>query len=162
VGDQQGGNNENNMPLSLVQETLDEGASSLKSVDDGDTFPRPPSPPPHATKMKSSDVDMFLKVLKNKPKSALVSGKKSSDAQVLKKLPASSSVGKTNNRHFSKSHETPDRYEHGKPFWYWWQLSEGLSELSKLYGWIMHSMKQGIHSITASIPTWVFSTIVPL
>jgi hypothetical protein len=95
VGDQQGGNNENNMPLSLVQETLDEGASSLKSVDDGDTFPRPPSPPPHATKMKSSDVDMFLKVLKNKPKSALVSGKKSSDAQVLKKLPASSSVGKT-------------------------------------------------------------------
>jgi hypothetical protein len=38
-------------------------------------------------KTKSSDVDLFLKVLKNKPKRAPASGKESSDVQVLKKVP---------------------------------------------------------------------------
>jgi hypothetical protein len=98
------------MPLSAVQETLDEGASSPKFVDDGHTFLRPPSPPPtpptkrlviqrminlYEPKKKSSDVDMFLKVLKNKPKLAPAFGTKSSGVQVLKKVPTSSSAEKT-------------------------------------------------------------------
>jgi hypothetical protein len=37
-------------------------------------------------KKKSSDVDLFLKVLKNKPKQAPTSGKESSNVQVLKKV----------------------------------------------------------------------------
>jgi hypothetical protein len=82
MGGEQGGNNGNKSP---VQQTLDEGASSPKFV------PRPPFPPPcpatktpttihrminsYEPKPKSSDVDLFLKVLKNKPKRAPASGK---------------------------------------------------------------------------------------
>jgi hypothetical protein len=92
MGGEQGGNNGNKSP---VQQTLDEGASSPKSV------PRPPSPPPcsvtktpaihwminsYGPKKKSYNVDLFLKVLKNKPKRAPTSGKESSNVQVLKKV----------------------------------------------------------------------------
>jgi hypothetical protein len=70
--------------------------------------PRPPSPP-LATKMptihqminsyepktKSSDVDLFLKVLKNKPKQALTSGKESPNVHVLKKAPDEKSLSRT-------------------------------------------------------------------
>jgi hypothetical protein len=38
-------------------------------------------------KTKSSDVDLFLNVLKNKPKQAPTSGKESRNVQVLKKAP---------------------------------------------------------------------------
>jgi hypothetical protein len=38
------------------------------------------------------------------------------------------------------------------------QLNEGPSELIRLHGWIMHTMKQGIHTITANVLTWVFSS----
>jgi hypothetical protein len=51
-----------------------------------------------------------------------------------------------------------DKYEHGKPFLFRWQLNEGPSELMRLHGWIMHTMKQGIHTITANVPKWVFSS----
>jgi hypothetical protein len=54
--------------------------------------------------------------------------------------------------------EVPDKYEHGEAFCYWWQLNEGQSELMSLHGWIMHAMKQGIHTITANVPTWVFNS----
>jgi hypothetical protein len=74
-----------------------------KYIDNGDTFPRPLSPPPspptkgpvihqmiksYKPKTKSSYANMFLKVLKNKPEPAPTSGKKSSGVQVLKKVPA--------------------------------------------------------------------------
>jgi hypothetical protein len=58
------------------------------------------------------------------------------------------------------SDEVPDKYEHGKPFCFWWQLNEGPSELMRLHGWIMHAMKQGIHTTTANVPTWVFNNTV--
>jgi hypothetical protein len=171
MGGEQGGNNGNKSP---VQQTLDEGASSPKSV------PRPPSPPPcpatktptihqminsYEPKMKSSDVDLFLKVLKNKPKWALASSKESSDIQVLKKVPDEKSLTHTSFQRqkdeqismFSLD-EVPDKYEHDKPFCFWWQLNEGLPELMRLHGWIMHAMEQGIHTITANVPKWVFNS----
>jgi hypothetical protein len=43
-------------------------------------------------KTKSSDVDLFLKVLKNKPKPAPTSGKESPNVQVLKKAPDEKSL----------------------------------------------------------------------
>jgi hypothetical protein len=74
-----------------------------------------------------------LKVLKNKPKPVPTSSKKSSDVQVLKKVPAEEAVTRTSFRkqkeeqlNFFRSDEVSDGYEHGKPFCYWWQLSEGL------------------------------------
>jgi hypothetical protein len=74
-----------------------------------------------------------LKVLKNKPKLVPASSKKSSDVQVLKNVPAEKVVTRTSFRkqkeeqlNFFRSDEVPDGYEHGKPFCYWWQLSEGL------------------------------------
>jgi hypothetical protein len=110
---------------------------------------------------------MFLKVLKNKPEPAPTSGKKSSGVQVLKKVPAEKIVThasflkqKEENLSFFGSDEVLDWYEHGKPFCYWWPLSEGLSELSKLHGWIMHDMKQGIHTVAATIPTWMFNNTI--
>jgi hypothetical protein len=150
-------------------------SSSPKSV------PRPPSPPPcprpssppPATKMptihrminsyepktKSSDVDLFLKVLKNKPKLAPTSGKESPNVQVLKKAPDEKSLSRTS---FQKqkedqismfsSDEVPDKYEHGIPFLFRWQLNKGPSELMRLHTWIMHAMQQGIHTITANVP----------
>jgi hypothetical protein len=30
--------------------------------------------------------------------------------------------------------------------------------LMRLHRWIMHVMKQGIHTITANVPTWAFSS----
>jgi hypothetical protein len=79
------------------------GTSSPKSD------PRPPSPPPatkapitihrminsYEPKTKSSDVDLFLKVLKNKPKRAPTSGKESPKVQVLKKAPDEKSLSRT-------------------------------------------------------------------
>jgi hypothetical protein len=56
------------------------------------------------------------------------------------------------------SDEVPDKYEHGTPFLFRWQLSEGPSELMRLHGWIMHTMKQGIHTITANVPKWMCSS----
>jgi hypothetical protein len=91
MGGEQGGNNGNKSP---VQQTLDEGASSPKSV------PRPPSPPPcpatkapaihriinsYEPKMKSSDVDLFFKVPKNKPKRAPASGTQSMVGNTLQR-----------------------------------------------------------------------------
>jgi hypothetical protein len=62
--------------------------------------PRPPSPPPatktpaihrminsYEPKTKSSNVDLFLKIPKNKPKRAPTSGKEPPNVQVLKKAP---------------------------------------------------------------------------
>jgi hypothetical protein len=56
------------------------------------------------------------------------------------------------------SDEVSNKYEHGKPFCFWWQLNEGPSEMKRLHGWIMHAMKQGIHTIITNVPTWVFSS----
>jgi hypothetical protein len=56
------------------------------------------------------------------------------------------------------SDEVPDKYEHGKPFLFRWQLNKGPSELMRLHTWIMHAMQQGIHTITANLPKWVFSS----
>jgi hypothetical protein len=115
--------------------------------------------------MKSSDVDLFLKVLKNKPKWAPTSGKESHDIQVLKKVPDEKSLTRTSfqkqkEEHISmfSSDEVPDKYEHGKLFLLRWQLNEGPSELMRLHTWIMHAMKQGIHTIIANVPKWVFSS----
>jgi hypothetical protein len=47
------------------------------------------------TKTKSSDVDLFLKVLKNKPKWSPTSGKESPNVQVLKKAPDEKSLSRT-------------------------------------------------------------------
>jgi hypothetical protein len=99
-------------------------------------------------KTKSSDVDLFLKVLKNKPKLAPTSGKESSNFQVLKKVPDEKSLTRTSfqkqkEEHISmfSSDEVPDKYEHDKPFLFRWKLNEGPSELMRLHGWIMHAMK---------------------
>jgi hypothetical protein len=46
-------------------------------------------------KTKSYDVDLFLKVLKNKPKRAPESGKESPNVQVLKKVPDEKSLTRT-------------------------------------------------------------------
>jgi hypothetical protein len=43
-------------------------------------------------------------------------------------------------------------------FLFRWQLNEGLSELIRLHGWIMHAMKQGVQTITTNVPKWVFSS----
>jgi hypothetical protein len=97
--------------------------------------------------MKSSDVDLFLKVLKNKPKLAPTSGKESSNVQVLKKVPDEKSLTRTSfqkqKEHISmfSSDEVPDKYEHDKPLLFRWKLNEGPSELMRLHGWIMHAMK---------------------
>jgi hypothetical protein len=56
------------------------------------------------------------------------------------------------------SDEVPDKYEHGKPFLFRWQLNEGPSKLMRLHTWIMHAMQQGIHTITTIVPKWVFSS----
>jgi hypothetical protein len=56
------------------------------------------------------------------------------------------------------SDEVPDKYDHGKPFLFRWQLNEGTSELMRLHTWIMHAMHQGIHTITANLPNWVFNS----
>jgi hypothetical protein len=68
-------------------------------------------------KTKSSDVDLFLKVLKNKPKQAPASGKESSDVQVLKKVPDEKSLTQTSFRKQKEeqinmfgSDEVPDKY----------------------------------------------------
>jgi hypothetical protein len=58
------------------------------------------------------------------------------------------------------SDEVPDKYEHDKPFLFRWQLNEGPSELMRLHTWIMQTMQQGIHTITANVPKWVFSSSV--
>jgi hypothetical protein len=115
--------------------------------------------------MKSSDVDLFLKVLKNKPKQAPTSGKESPNVQVLKKAPDEKSLSctplqKQKEEHISmfSSDEVLDKYEHGKSFLFRWQLNEGLSQLMRLHTWIMHAMQQGIHTITANVPKWVFSS----
>jgi hypothetical protein len=57
-------------------------------------------------------------------------------------------------------HEVPEKYEHGKPFCYGWQLQDGPPTLNKLHGWIIDTMKLGIASITVYIPRWVFSAHV--
>jgi hypothetical protein len=96
--------------------------------------PRPPSPPPatktpttihwiinsYEPKTKSSDVDLFLKVRKNKPKWAPTSGKESPNVQLLKKAPDEKSLSctsfhKQKEEHISMflSDEVPDKYEHG-------------------------------------------------
>jgi hypothetical protein len=146
-----------------MPQALDEGASSPKYV------LRPPSPLPclatktpaihwminsYEPQMNSSDVDLFLKVLKNKP-----------NAQVLKKVPDEKSLTHTSfqkqkEEHISmfSSDEVPENYEHGKPFLFRWQLNEGLSELMRLHTWIMQAMKQGVHTITANVAKWVFSS----
>jgi hypothetical protein len=169
-GEQGGNNNDNNMPQAPLQQTLDEGASSPKSV------PRPPSPPPclatktpaihqmiksYEPKTKSSNVQL----LKNEPKRAPTFGKESPNVQVLKqvldeKYLTRTSFQKQKEEHISmfSSDEVPDKYEHGKPFLFRWQLNEGPSELMRLHGWIMHVMKQGIHTITANVPKWVFNS----
>jgi hypothetical protein len=116
-------------------------------------------------KTKSSNVDLFLKVLKIKHKRAPASGKESSNVQVLKKVPDEKSLTHTpfqkqKEEHISmfSSDEVPDKYEHGKPFLFRSQLNEGPSKLMRVHGWIMHAMKQGIHTITANVPKWVFSS----
>jgi hypothetical protein len=116
-------------------------------------------------KTKPSDVDLFLKVLKNKPKRAPTSGKESTNVQVLKKAPDEKSLSRTSLQKQKEEHinmfssdEVPDKYEHGKPFLFRWQLNEGPSKLMRLHTWIMHAMKQGIHTITANLPKWVFSS----
>jgi hypothetical protein len=115
--------------------------------------------------MKSSDVDLFLKVLKNKPKRSPASGKESPNVQVLKKVQNEKSLTYTSfhkqkEEHISmfSSDEVPDKYEHDKTFLLRLQLNEGPSELMRLHGWIMHAMKQDIHTITANVPKWVFSS----
>jgi hypothetical protein len=45
--------------------------------------------------MKSSNVELFLKVLKNKPKWDPTSGKESPNVQVLKKAPDEKSLSRT-------------------------------------------------------------------
>jgi hypothetical protein len=77
-------------------------------------------------KKKSSDVDLFLIVLKNKPKWAPTSGKETPDVQVLKKVPDEKSLAHTSFRKQKKeqinmlgSAEVPDKYQHGKPFCFW-------------------------------------------
>jgi hypothetical protein len=174
-------NNDNNMPQTPLPSGVGAGASSSESV------PRPPSPlqcprppsPPLATKtppihrmvnsyepkMKSSVVDLFLKVLKNKPKRAPASSKESPNVQVLKKVLdekslTGTSFQKQKEEHISmfSSDEMLDKYEHGKPFLFRRQLNEGASKLMRLHTWIMQAMKQGIHTITASVPKWVFSS----
>jgi hypothetical protein len=107
--------------------------------------PRPPSPPPgtktpttihqminsYKPKTKSSDIDLFLKVLKNKPKRAPRSAKELTNVQVLKKAQDEKSLSRTSlpkqkEEHISmlSSDEVPDKYEHGKPFLFSWQLNE--------------------------------------
>jgi hypothetical protein len=107
---------------------------------------------------KSSDVDLFLKVLKNKPKQAPTSGKESPNVQILKKAPDEKSLSRTSFQEQKEEHismfssdEVPNKYEHGKPFLFRWQLNEGPSELMRLHTWIMHAMQQGIHTITAKV-----------
>jgi hypothetical protein len=123
MGGERGGNNGNKSP---VQQTLDEGASSPKSV------PRPPSPPPcpatktlaiqmtinsYEPRTKSFDVDLFLKVLKNKPKRVPASDKESSNVQVLKKVSDEKSLTHTSFQKQKEEHisffvsdEVPDKY----------------------------------------------------
>jgi hypothetical protein len=150
-------NNDNNMPQTPPPSGAGAGASSsLKSVPRPPSpppCPRPPSPPP-ATKMpiihqminsyepktKSSDVDLFLKVLKNKPKRAPTSGKESPNVQVLKKTPDEKSLSHTSFQKQKEGHismflsdEVINKYEHGKPFLFRWQLNEGPSELMRLH-----------------------------
>jgi hypothetical protein len=110
-----------------------------------------------------------LKVLKNKPQWAPTSGKESPNVQVLKKVPDEKSLTRTSfqkqkEEHISifSSDEVPDKYEHGKSFLFRWQLNEGPSKLMWLHTWIMHAMKQGIHTITANVPKWVFSSSLEL
>jgi hypothetical protein len=161
-------NNDNNMPQTPPPSGAGAGASSSpKSVPRPQTpppsgagagassspksVPRPPSPPPatktpaihlminsYEPRMKSSDVDLFLKVLKNKPKRAATSGKESPSVQVLKKAPDEKSLSctsfqKQKEEHISmfSSDEVPDKYEHGKPFLFRWQLNEGPSEIDE-------------------------------
>jgi hypothetical protein len=106
-----------------------------------------------------------LKVRKNKPKWAPTSGKESPNVQLLKKAPDEKSLSctsfhKQKEEHISMflSDEVPDKYEHGKPFLFRWQLNEGPSKLMRLHTWIMHAMQQGIHTITSNLPKWVFSS----
>jgi hypothetical protein len=80
-----------------------------------------------------------MKVLKNKPKRDPTSGKESPNVQVLKKAPdekslSHTSLQKQDEEHISmfSSDEVPDKYEHGKPFLFRWQLNEGPSELMRL------------------------------
>jgi hypothetical protein len=81
--------------------------------------------------MKSSNIDLFLQVPKNKPKRALASGKESPNVQVLKKVLDEKSLTRTS---FQKQKdEVPDKYEHGKPFLFRWQLNEGPSKLMRLH-----------------------------
>jgi hypothetical protein len=67
-------------------------------------------------KTKSSNVDLFLKVLKNKPKRDPTSGKESPNVQVLKKAPDEKSLSHTSfqkqkEEHISmfSSDEVPDK-----------------------------------------------------
>jgi hypothetical protein len=159
MGGERGGNNGNKSP---VQQTLYEGASSPKSV------PRPPSPPPcpatktlaiqmtinsYEPRTKSFDVDLFLKVLKNKPKRVPASDKESSNVQVLKKVSDEKSLTHTSFQKQKEEHISflcrmrcpTSMYEHDKPFLFRWQLNEGPSELMRLHGWIMDAMKQSTH-----------------
>jgi hypothetical protein len=190
MGVEQGvNNNDNNMPQTPPPSGAGAGASSLKFVPRPPSpppcprppsplpCPRPPSPPPvtktpaihrminsYEPKTKSSVVDLFLKVLKNKPKRAPASDKESPNVHVLKKVPHEKSLTRTSFQKQKEEHitmfssnEVSDKYEHGKPFLFRWQLNEGPSELMRLHTWIMHAMKQGIHTIIAKVPKWVFS-----
>jgi hypothetical protein len=182
MGVEQGvNNNDNNMPQTSPPSGAGAGASSPKFVPRPPSpppCPRPPSPPPptktpainrminsYEPTAKSSDVDLFLKILKNKLKWAPASSKESPNVQVLKKVPYEKSLTRTSfqkqkEEHISmfSSDEAPDKYEHGKLFLFRWQLNEGPSELMRLHTWIMHAMKHGIHTITANVPKWVFSS----
>jgi hypothetical protein len=116
-------------------------------------------------KTKSSNVDLFLKVLKNKPKRAPTSSKEAPNVEVLKKAPNEKSLSRTSfqkqkEEHISmfSSDEVADKYEHGKPFLFRWQLNEGPLELMRLHTWIMRAMQQGIHTITANVRRCVFSS----
>jgi hypothetical protein len=176
-------NNDNNIPKTPPTSGVGAGASSSpKSVPRPPSpppCPRPPSPPPatktpttihrminsYEPKTKSSDVDLFLKVLKNKPKRDLTSGKELPNVQVLKKALDEKSLSRTSFHKQKEEHitmfssdEVPDKYEHGKPFLFRWKLNEGPSELMRLHTWIMHAMQQGIHTNTANVLKWVFSS----
>jgi hypothetical protein len=111
---------------------------------------------------KSSDVDLFLKVLKNKPKRASTSGKESPNIQVLKKAPDEKSLSRTSFQKQKEEHismfSSDETYEHGKPFLFRWQLNEWPSELMRPHTWIMHTMQEGIHTITTNVPKWVFNS----
>uniref|UniRef100_K4AIS9 DUF8039 domain-containing protein n=1 Tax=Setaria italica TaxID=4555 RepID=K4AIS9_SETIT len=146
------------MPLSPILEGLTEEEWTSFLQGDDPTSPRPPSLPPqppavprmvrtYDNKDPSTQVDKFLNVLKNKASS-------SNEKSVACGLSRRKEIDEGLN--FFASDEVPDRYKHGKPFLYRWDLLEDPWELNKLHGWIMDAMKQGIRAITARIPKKAF------